>query len=663
MPQVPRYQPDQVKTTPLRVAHRQAPSAESFGAGFGETLSRIGVATVQEAGRIKDEEQRRANQLAVVTAKTQFDQIKQIWLHSQDKGVLQKVGLEPYALQAQYLERFDEQAGEIVKAASSPEQQIALESLRQEERASFLQTMSSHATQQYAKYEEQSYEDQRVSAKKLAVASATSPFALDPTGKPDYLNTVATQLRSLRHTVEQMAQRYGLSPETAQRLLEEDESEVHVGVVKTLLAQQADAQAKAYYQETKAYIDPKARPEIEEQIAADTREIAAFREANAEWAKLAPPETDETTPLPTTQVKRNLAATFKDDPAGYRQAALYVDALDAQEKERRRDLESTRLSTVSKAIEDAQARGVGLSTILGQIRGMDEFRRLTGVQQRQIAEGIRQDIAAIESRNAAAEGRAAAAEARVFQAENRERARREEESLERFNDLISSVRLDNMTEGQMELEARTLTPNLRRPLRNEWEARRDAKQRAMNPQLDNQIFQQEVFNTGIFPYAGQSEASLRPAQKAELGAIRAEWMQAIVAAQLPQEATATTPAKGVTILSEEGKRALLKDILSRKVTTAGWFGAQRLSLFIQKNEYGGAYVQYEQAKQDFPDMVQGLLNHLASMPQNAGTMVSQRPDETALLGRYRGQLERAIAAIYLKRTTEEVNAILEGRGR
>jgi hypothetical protein len=377
MPVVESYGQPRVGTNPITGAKKDAAlTPDAAGGGFGETLARLGSAGLVEVQKRQLAERQRANELAELTAERQFNQLDSLLLHDKDRGVLHKGGREPMDLREQYTKEYDEQADQILTAAKTPEQQLALTRMRDRRRASFHDRYDTHASNKFGQYEVGEVNAALESSVNAAIAAVDEPAE-------QRVATIAEQLATQKTTVDRYATRLQLGPEAAAALKEKLASQTHVGVIQRLIAKQEDIAAEEYFHEVRDQITGPVKAQLEEQLANGARDAKAFAAADDIWQKNAPDPTDDATAIQLDKMEAAARTRFKDDPKAYRAAIQYLRERKQGVDDARRERQDDRDSAIWGAM--AQRRP------LSEVRMLEEFRLSDGiVQAKVIAEYTRE---------------------------------------------------------------------------------------------------------------------------------------------------------------------------------------------------------------------------------------------------------------------------------
>lgn len=292
MPRVERYGERRVETRPLADTSRQqaedtyasagGPIAEGelqlarARADVGQALERVGgTATSVGAGTLVDlwrQERARQDELAVLSADRQLAELENELLHTPETGALNARGRDTLPLHDQVLEQFDKRAGELATSMATDRQRLAFERARSGRRVAISEALNRHTSAEMRAWEQAetaAYLETTVSS---AIANADNPAR------------VAEELARVETTIRQHGARIGLGPEAQQAAIDKARSQVHVGVIDRLLAQENDQGAQVYFEETRDQIAGPALARIESALEEGGRRGASQRKADEIFA-------------------------------------------------------------------------------------------------------------------------------------------------------------------------------------------------------------------------------------------------------------------------------------------------------------------------------------------------------------------------------------------
>lgn len=265
MPKVRRYGTQQVESAPIPgVRKTAAETPTSTGAGLEaaraekfETIAGVGSAVGRQGTalflQLREAERDRADDAAILEASNKLARVEQGLLYS-DGGALSKKGKDSFGLPETVNTEFEKQAGEIAKGLVGPKQQAAFARERAQRGINLSATLHRHVFGERQAWEASELKEGVKNGVNAAVANA-----LDP-------RRVAEELQAITTRIERHGPRAGMSPEAVKAALEGATTDVHVGVVERLLANNQDRAAKAYFEETKAQISGTALERVEKAI-------------------------------------------------------------------------------------------------------------------------------------------------------------------------------------------------------------------------------------------------------------------------------------------------------------------------------------------------------------------------------------------------------------
>lgn len=623
MPRVTAYGQPRVENRPLPSGRRTVtPSPEAFGAGFGETVARIGT---QKYAQVVQEEQQRADDIANLTTTRQFNELDQQLLHSPDKGMLNKYGLSAYQSIEESQRLWDEQAGMIAGNLKSDAQRTFYEQQKIQRRGAFQRQSSDHAFAQLRTYDNEETE-------KFLVSSVQSAITADPVAMADHLSNAEVALT-------QFAARNGRGPEFKQAEIAKLRSTVYSGVVEKHLAAGNDRLAQAVYTEHKADILGSQQVDLERKLDVASTDGLALRTSIDLWATLGP-KTD-TDPINLDAMEDAARERFVDDPKALKATQQFL-------RERKTAVDASRTDR-DQATAGAVWTKVNDGASLPEIKRMPEYLALPGRVQVQVVDYVvgladreASRVATLESRAAAREGRAYALESREAARESRAYTRevRRENELEidgwaRYQELTTPTALRGLTRNAIIAEL----PNIGRQnvnrLLNEWEQRTkdDATLRKM--EIDTDLFK-ELANDAGLTYVYRTPGQLTREQKATLGKLQATVNDAVAQRAL----AATRP------LTPAEQREVMQSVIDQKVMISDWgYDTQLPAAMVNAADRAKAYVPMDQIP---PQAVQEYTNYLRGEPAVTDAVRSQR-------------FERAYALRLLGASRAEIEAALRGR--
>lgn len=150
-PQVPRLGPDSIAPSAINPPRAQAPGADSFGAGFGEGLQKVG----RTAQTIMQEERDKVDRTAAIESRTKLDQAEVDLLYHPKDGALAKRGKDSFSLEEPTLAAFDTRTAEIEKGLTTPVQKEAFRLLKDQRRVEVDKQVQRHVFGEMKTYAEE----------------------------------------------------------------------------------------------------------------------------------------------------------------------------------------------------------------------------------------------------------------------------------------------------------------------------------------------------------------------------------------------------------------------------------------------------------------------------------------------------------------------------
>jgi hypothetical protein len=238
MPTVPRIgQP--IDTAPLPNARV---STGAPAAAFGGAAKSIDVGGLGRhiAGIIEDEQQK-ADQVAVLDADNKLASLESSLLYDQKTGVLNRRGQAAFTAPEDVDNEWKKQIGEIEKGLTTDRQLLAFRGRAQSRYQSIFSEVQRHVAGERQQY------DTDTTTAALANRYDTAVRSSDP-------KVVDRSVAESRAILATFAKRNGWSPEVAQEKTATVVSRIHAGVVDKLLANEQDVAASEYYAAHKSEI-------------------------------------------------------------------------------------------------------------------------------------------------------------------------------------------------------------------------------------------------------------------------------------------------------------------------------------------------------------------------------------------------------------------------
>lgn len=272
MPQVRRLQRE-VSTSPLpgvRKTAGETPTSRGAGiaiakgeaavgsaralADLGGTVANVGGRLFQrsEAIRRQEAEQARqhANEVAVLNASNQLDAWELGTIHDPQHGALTVTGKAAFDLPEQVDKSFDEATGKIEQGLSTDEQRLAFAKLKANRHANVTMNVQRHVASEIQQYDVAEHNAHVNNRQSLAIANA-----LDP-------SRVGVELQAGRDEIRSFGARTGMGADATQARVDAFQSNVHLGVIRNLLANEKDTAAGIYFEEAKGQIAGDKQDEI-----------------------------------------------------------------------------------------------------------------------------------------------------------------------------------------------------------------------------------------------------------------------------------------------------------------------------------------------------------------------------------------------------------------
>ena len=252
MPTVRTYGPTHVDLAPVPGVRRTAAETpESEGAGLdlanarkdavagdalGSPLERLGTTAYAQ---LQDEERKNADETAILAASNQLSAWKNTTLYDPTKGAFTKKGSDAFPLPEQIHDSFTKAAGDIADTLSTPEQQKAFAKLSTDEWQNVDLQVRRHVFGEMQEYKASELKGVVANATDDAIRNAEDPALID------------ANLGKAVGAIREAGPRLGLAPEQVDSQVRAATSDIHVGVIRNLLAGEQDTKAAIYFDQHK----------------------------------------------------------------------------------------------------------------------------------------------------------------------------------------------------------------------------------------------------------------------------------------------------------------------------------------------------------------------------------------------------------------------------
>lgn len=239
MPTVPSYDKLQVREAPLPgVSFNSSVPAEAFGAGpsFDRAMS-AGQGLADTAMKIAEQERKKADQLAVLSADTKLSALETDIQYNPKTGVVTKKGKDAFGA-------YDSASEAWKQGVDAIEKELHTENQRNAYRASVASRWSSidKSIQAHIHGETQKYDDATTESYIANERDAASQSYMDK-------GRIGLSIDRQTAALTDHADRNGLPADWLKLKVSESVSKTHVGVIDRMLAAGEDQHAKAYYDE------------------------------------------------------------------------------------------------------------------------------------------------------------------------------------------------------------------------------------------------------------------------------------------------------------------------------------------------------------------------------------------------------------------------------
>lgn len=238
-------------------------------AGLGHVALGAGLALGREQQRVRDDEQRRADEIAVLNAQNQLATWESKRVYDPQSGALSQKGRDSFGLPEAVGDEFHQVAGDIAAGLGTDRQRIAFARVQQERGQQLDLTLRRHVYGEMQHYEGQELQALVDNSRSAAIANATDP------------RRVGVELGRAVDAITTHAPRLGLGPEEIKKQIAGVTTATHVGVIEELLAQDQTKSAQVYFEETRSQINGDAIARVEKALDAGKTRGEAQKQADA----------------------------------------------------------------------------------------------------------------------------------------------------------------------------------------------------------------------------------------------------------------------------------------------------------------------------------------------------------------------------------------------
>ncbi len=274
----------QVSHAPLPGARKTAAeTATSTGAGaelakaaVGQGLQQLGgtIAAVsnQHMGAIVQQEQERADNVALLKSQNQIDAWRSKRLLDSETGAFTVKGEAAAGLPEAVLGEFDGVAGEIEKGLN-PRQRAKFQQVVSSRRIEMDLTLRRHTMNELDRFEQDELTSKVKNSVNAAIANAQDP------------KMIGAELDRAIGAVKLHGKNLGMGAEAIESKVREITSTTHEGVIEQLLSLDKDKAAKVYFEETRGQINGTSIAKIEKALEEGTLRGESQKRADAIIAK------------------------------------------------------------------------------------------------------------------------------------------------------------------------------------------------------------------------------------------------------------------------------------------------------------------------------------------------------------------------------------------
>ena len=251
MPQVSRYGGLKVATSPLpgvRKSAAETPISEGAGlaearAQTGQAIAGVGAGAFQlganKWAEVVQQERDFADQVANLAADTSLVEWSNARLRDADKGALAQHGKAAFGLPEQVSREYEDYATKVESTLTTDRQRMAFARSRAQRKIALMADVHYHTSAETERFAAGEHEAAIAANTTAAIGHATNPPLL------------ALDLAKIDQTLQERAVHLGLGPEARAQARLATRSDVHLGVIDRLLAEDKPQFAQAYLDEAK----------------------------------------------------------------------------------------------------------------------------------------------------------------------------------------------------------------------------------------------------------------------------------------------------------------------------------------------------------------------------------------------------------------------------
>lgn len=234
--------------------------------GAGHSAETLGLETF---GRIVDEERKKADQVAVLSADTALAKWENQAIYDPQNGALTKKGKDALGVPETVGDDFNKRADEIDATLTTPEQKMAFRRIRAERSINVDSTLRRHTLAEMQQYQAGELDSSLVNSRSAAISNSADP------------KRVGLELQRQIDAIDTHAKQLGFGPEEVQKQKDATTSATLVGVIENELAQGHNKVAQTYFDETKGQIKGDALARIEKSLKEGTVRAEGQKQSDA----------------------------------------------------------------------------------------------------------------------------------------------------------------------------------------------------------------------------------------------------------------------------------------------------------------------------------------------------------------------------------------------
>jgi hypothetical protein len=270
VPIVPLYSSQPVQENPFR-GPPQAQDLRSLG--FDPTAFKAATDLGEAVSKVADEAKQKADQVVVLGADDKLSKYETELLHAPKTGALNQLGENALALPDQVKGQWDKKVEEVGKDLQNDTQRLAFQRTAQARYNDIDKNVQVHVSTQVKKLDDATT-DSYIKNEQSAAAAAADPKVFDA-------QRIGVSIERQQAALTDYAARNGMPADEVKAKMEDITSKTHGLVVQKLLANEADIQAKNYYDAVKDQVSGTDQIQLDKALEEGTLRGESQRKSDA----------------------------------------------------------------------------------------------------------------------------------------------------------------------------------------------------------------------------------------------------------------------------------------------------------------------------------------------------------------------------------------------